>query len=125
MSEEILQIAATIEEVKTRKDRTLKITLGSQELNPDQSALMMKMAHNLGWFFFKENELSKEDVDVKESAPNFKGEKTPQQRLRAVIFVWWEQAGKPGKDFELFYRNKIEAFIDWVKDKLEPKDNEE
>lgn len=44
--------------------------------------------------------------------------KSPSQRLRAVLFVWWEQKGRPD-DFEVFYRMKMEQLINVVKNKLE------
>lgn len=45
--------------------------------------------------------------------------KTPGQRLRATLFIWWSQQGKPG-DFDSFYLRRMEAIIDEVKQQLEP-----
>lgn len=45
--------------------------------------------------------------------------KSPSQRLRSVMFIWWEQQGRPGEDFEQFYRMKMERVIESVKGKLE------
>jgi hypothetical protein len=47
--------------------------------------------------------------------------KTPGQRLRATIYVWWQQAGEQG-DFETFYLHKMEKIIEGVKSKLEAKE---
>jgi len=45
--------------------------------------------------------------------------KTPSQRLRGVLFIWWKQSGEQGQ-FEDFYRNKMEEFINYIKqEKLE------
>lgn len=50
--------------------------------------------------------------------------KTPGQRLRACIFVWWKQlesAGKlEGKSFDLFYAETMNRMIEDVKRNLEP-----
>ncbi len=44
--------------------------------------------------------------------------KTASQRLRAAIYVLWDQQGKQG-EFATFYTSKMEKIIDFVKDKLE------
>ena len=45
--------------------------------------------------------------------------KTPSERLRAVLFVWWTQEGEQGV-FADFYRSKMEHLIDGVKNNLKP-----
>jgi len=45
-------------------------------------------------------------------------QKTSGQRLRASIFVWWQQQGGHG-DFEVTYREKMKKFIDRVKSELD------
>lgn len=44
------------------------------------------------------------------------GQKTPGQRLRGIIFIHWEQAGREG-DFETFYRLRMDAICDGYKSK--------
>lgn len=51
--------------------------------------------------------------------------KTPSQRLRNVLIVFFKQrkaAGKFNGSFESFYEEQIEMLIDRVKSKLEPDD---
>lgn len=43
--------------------------------------------------------------------------KTPSQRLRAVLFVWWQSLGAKG-NFDQWYAEKMEKIIDGVKTKL-------
>lgn len=43
--------------------------------------------------------------------------KSPSQRLRAVIFRWWEQQGSPG-EFERVYEAQIECLIQKYKNLL-------
>jgi len=38
--------------------------------------------------------------------------------MRAVIFCYWQQLGGEG-DFEVFYREKMEMMIGWVREKLD------
>lgn len=45
--------------------------------------------------------------------------KTPSQRLRSVLFLWFKQEGKIG-EFDAFYRHRMEQLIEHVKAKLKP-----
>lgn len=44
--------------------------------------------------------------------------KSPSQRLRSVLFILWEQKGRPQADFEIFYRMKMEDLINVIKNML-------
>lgn len=115
----MLQVPATIEAVSTRADRTIKIVVGTQELSSEDNAELMKLAHSMGYFLFKDSPVSeKEVVDIPDFTPEYKGEKSPSQRLRAALYVLWEQQGKQG-GFEQFYRERMEKLITFVKEKLQ------
>lgn len=45
--------------------------------------------------------------------------KTPSQRLRAVLFVMWKQSGRD-LDFSSWYIHEIDKIIEGIKNKLEP-----
>lgn len=45
--------------------------------------------------------------------------KTPSQRLRGVLFLRWEQLGKPLDDFDVWYRLKMEKIISKEKELLD------
>ncbi len=47
-------------------------------------------------------------------------QKTPCQRLRAVLFVHYKACGLIGDDFEAFYRRQMERIITGYKDKNLP-----
>lgn len=47
-------------------------------------------------------------------------DKTPSQRLRAVLYVLWERKGSNG-EFEVFYVASMEKFINRIKQELEDK----
>jgi len=44
--------------------------------------------------------------------------KTPSQRLRACLHVWWQQLGSNGS-FANFYSDQMEKLITFVKTKLQ------
>ena len=70
---------------RTMADRTYQFVVGTQELPPEEAARLLSLMDKYGVFLFKETEITEEDErDIPDIVPEFKGEKTPSQRLRAV-----------------------------------------
>jgi hypothetical protein len=44
-------------------------------------------------------------------------EKSPSVRLRAALYVYWDQH-KMKEQFDIFYRRQMEKFINTIKEKL-------
>lgn len=110
-------LPATISKLTTMSDNTLRIQLDCQEMEPEAMAELFSHSGTMGYFFYHPNFFSQ--VETKELPPLRleKGEKTPSERLRAVLYVFWEQKKIPGS-FEDFYRHRMGLWIDQVKDKL-------
>jgi len=116
----MFQIQAFIDGVKTLKNNSLKITIETQDtktLTSNEMAELFKLNDKHVWVAFKEQSVKVEDLDIKESN-EFKSDKSPSQRLRSVLYVYWEKY-KPTDDFDSFYRKKMEDFINLIKDKLD------
>ncbi len=117
----MFQIYSTIDSVKTLKNGSLKIAIETQDITlfpPEQLVEIFKLNDKYVYTAFKEVEIKEEDLDIKELPTEFKGDKTPSQRLRSVLYVYWEQH-KPTSDFNTYYSNYIDAIIRNVKDKLD------
>lgn len=98
--------------------RSVRITFDTQEtLTPEQKAELFDMNEKLGYLFF----FDKPNATIKtDELPDIQledGEKSPSHRLRAVLYIWWQQNGSKD-DFELFYRRWMERTIDQIKQKL-------
>lgn len=111
------QVPSQIESVATRVDGTIKIVIGTQEVIPEEAAKLFSLKGKLGWMLFSENSFSEEDIP-KEQAPEFKTDKTPAQRLRAVLYRYWESGTNRSKPFDHFYGEWIEKKINEIKDHL-------
>lgn len=109
------QVPAIIQSIRTLADKTLRLTIDCQELPPEDSGKVMGLLQQYGWFVFSPSEIK--EIDLPQEIPEFKNEKTPSQRLRAVLYRLWEQ-DKKGMDFEVFYKTRIERIIQQIKDKL-------
>jgi len=96
-----------INKVTTLKDHSVKIELVTRELSPEQLAEI---------FFNVNKEILK--IEIPDDSED---SKSPSQRLRSVLYIWWEQSGKEKYNtFPLFYSHKMEQFIDQIKEKLTP-----
>jgi hypothetical protein len=108
-------IPATIEKIET-KARYARITIDTQEnLTTDQLAELFTLHEKVGWFFFlPDNQKPTDQVALPEIRLE-DGEKSPSQRLRAVLFIYWQQKGSKD-DFELRAWSKNEQAMfhyDW------------
>lgn len=92
----------------------LRLSLITPELSEEEMAEILKLV-NINIRFLLN------PLDIK-NAPVYKIDKeletkTPGQRLRGTLYVYWEQSGSKG-DFNDFYRKNMEKFINLVKDFL-------
>lgn len=102
--------------LRSRADGSLGLSFSTPELTAEEKTT---------WFQLQNQNcrMLLEPLDVDPDPPvEVKGEmdaKTPGQRLRAALYVFWTQQGSPG-DFEQFYKARMHQFIEGVKSKLDP-----
>tara|TARA_R100001530_G_scaffold133552_1_gene107062 strand:- start:514 stop:867 length:354 start_codon:yes stop_codon:yes gene_type:complete len=113
----MFQTPSTINSLRTLADSTVRLQIDCQELPPDQMTELFKLRQKLGWFLFKENEIEQSDIPD-EPSPEFKGDKTPSQRLRNTLYVYWEQNTNKKKTFDTFYKEWIDKKIETIKENL-------
>lgn len=111
-------IPATIQKVETMA-RYRRIVVDTQEnITPKQLSELFALHDAVGWFFF----LDKPDVKITSGMlPEIHledGEKSPSQRQRAALYIWWQQRTDQVQDFELFYRRWMERSINAIKEQL-------
>jgi len=113
----MFNVPAVISKIQTLKDQSFKLTIECQELAKEEMADVFGLNNKSGWLVFSKNELQKSDIP-EDNAPEFKNDKSPSQRLRSVLFVYWKEATDKSIDFDTFYKMWIEKRIEAIKDKL-------
>lgn len=115
-----ITVAAQLTGVRSRADRTWTLTFNTQEIGADAAGLM-ELLMDQGWLLFSPNDdLSAVDIpEVRADAQL--SEKSPSQRLRDVLFVYYKQS-KSTQPWETFYLSQMNRIIDIVKENLEPKE---
>ena len=111
-----LQLAATVENITTRSDKTLKITLSTQELPPEQSALLLGLHQKYGWILFSLQEFTESDIPIGK-LPD-KHSKSQGQRIRSCLRIIWEKNTDKSQDFDDYYRQRTEEIINKLKEEM-------
>ena len=115
----MFQVPSQVQNIRTLVDGSLKLDVITQELSGKQKTAIFNLHKKIGWFVFKEKQIKKEDlVDLPDFKPAFKGDRTPSQRERAVMWVYFEKnSGKP-EDFDMWYKRIKERVIEGWKQKI-------
>lgn len=111
----MIKLPATLMGATRRMDKSIALRFETQELSTEAFADIDTLHQVYGWLVFKESEIQDEDIPTETPTDETK---TPSQRLRAVLFVWWQQS-RSELPFDVFYRNKMEVLIETVKKKLD------
>ena len=120
-----------IDKVSTLADGSLRIYIGTPELSNETMVNVFSLIKRPGYVLISTSPLNQNQVDAVEQATvnaEF-NEKTPSQRLRAVVFKLWEKTqpkqinGDSGEmeyvEFDLFYKRKMNEIINHLKTKLD------
>jgi hypothetical protein len=110
-----IQIPAILTGFATKVDGGASIRFNTNELNDLDILELKRKQGTFGYLLFKENQFKNEDVPTEEAEDT---SKTPSKRLRAVLFVYWNQKVGVG-NFDSFYREKMEEIIQSIKEKID------
>lgn len=115
-----LLIDATLEGLSTRMDNTIKVTIGTQELDAEQASKLFAFRGKFCKVLLSNTAIEQKEVDAVDILP-IKDEsngKSKSQRLRNTLYIQWQQLGSIGS-FDDFYNGQMESLIDYIKSKLQ------
>lgn len=110
----MIKLPAYFTRFGSRADGSAGLSFATQELSSEDFMSLSQDLNKFGWIVFKENSVTADDIPEEDAMEG----KKPSQRLRATLYVLWEQSGKKG-DFESYYRAQIEKVIEYIKKKLD------
>lgn len=115
----MIVIPAIIEGVTTRRDKTLKITIGVNELPPDKAGAILGLQNEFAYIAIKKDDFGKEELEKIETlkADLDESKKTASQRLRGVLFLVWQRTANT-ETFETYYIREMERIISHFKTKI-------
>lgn len=112
-----LQFSALIDGVVAKKDKTLTIKLGTQELTSDDTSYLFDLMGKQIWVGVAETAI--EALDVPDELPEMHGEKTSSQRLRGIIYKVWELKTDKKIPFPTYYESAMFKLCEFYKNKLD------
>jgi hypothetical protein len=107
----------TLGTVSSREDGSVAFRVITAELRPSERGVCMEFHGKACAVTILPHEGAPEEVV---RVVTERSVKTPGQRLRAVLFVFWQQRGAAGGTFEEFYAKRMEELINSVKEQLDP-----
>jgi hypothetical protein len=117
-----LLLPAALMNFRPKVDGSYSLNFGTYILSEEQKIQIMRMHNHSGVLLFSDKEThSAADINMIDAIDVDMGNtKTPSQRLRSVIYLYYEQQNsKDAVTFKEFYINQMERMINYYKDKLE------
>jgi len=113
-------LPAQIEGLTSRKDKTIKVTFGTQELSPVDAAQIFQLNQRFCYIGIKEELFQQDDIDTIDSIKtDLESNKTPSQRLRGILYINYQQDSEGYKDFMTYYLGKMDKLCEHFKSKLD------
>lgn len=109
-----------IENITTRRDNTIKLTIGTNEMSPEKAAGLFALLNKIACIYISEKEtIPQAEIDKVDALnPEF-GTKTQSQRMRNVLYKLFEQNDEGFKDFDSFYKHHTDVIIEHLKKKID------
>jgi len=104
-----------VENLATRKDKSVKIVLSTQELTPNQAGELFGINGQLGIVYFSPKEITNKEVEQVDKIDAELGGKTQSQRIRNCLYKLYEQDHEGFNSFDNYYHHKTEKYIDKLK----------
>jgi hypothetical protein len=117
----MLIIPAQIESIKSRKDKTTAIVIGTNEISPSIAGQLFNLQSSFVYCALKEEEFATNEKEIiNDLKADFEIEKKSNgQRLRNVFYKLYEQDNEGFLTFVKYYDHKMEQLINHFKSKLE------
>lgn len=116
----MILLSGQIESISTRKDKTIRLTIGSQELSPKQCTEVFQLNQSFCYIGLKPEPFTKDEAEIIDSLKtDLDTIKTPSQRLRAILFRAFEQDSENYLSFSTYYSSKMEQICQHYKSKLD------
>ena len=120
---DLIIFGAVIDGVASRKDKTITLRIGTQELPPEIAGQLFGLQNAMVYVAIKVEDFGLEEREALEALKADEieagGGKSLSRRLRDVLFRLWQQKPEGYKDSNSHYIAHMEKIIQHYKNKLE------
>lgn len=110
-----IKTQVVISRITAKRDSSVSFGASTPELTDEEKTEFFKLQNQVLEAILKPIDM----VDAPELEINKDLEqKTPSQRTRNVLYVWWQHLGSQGF-FDNFYRAEVEKYIESIKAKIQ------
>lgn len=113
-----INLPAILNPISRRKDKSVKISFETRELQSDELITLMALEGVEMWLCLAPNQ---EEIEVPDQKAEVE-EKSSAQRMRSVLFILYKQDVENKKFvglFQTYYAEKMEKLIQLLKDKID------
>ena len=112
-------LESVVESIASRVDGTVTIKIATQELDSSKAGELFSLRGKFVKTLISDSNISSLEEEMMDATQitAVKKNKTESQRLRAVLYRFWEQTGGE-MDAELFYKTEMNKIIEHYKSKL-------
>ena len=111
-----IKLKAIITSVRSRTDKSLSLTIQTPPLESKEKTPFMELQQEpLFIDITPQNNLDAPPLVIEKDIET----KSQAERIRNVLYVWWKQTKSNEVEFDEFYKQQTERFIDIIKEKLE------
>jgi hypothetical protein len=110
----------TLTKASRKADKSVSIQFVTDtEQTPEELMEMDRMISTRGILYYSDRgELTQAEIDELDNVDIELEGKTQSQRMRSVMYIYWQQLGESG-EFKEFYKKYTEKIIQNIKDKLD------
>lgn len=113
-----IQFSAQIDKVSANNDHTLSIKLETQELSPGEGAKVLELMQKQIYVAMQELPMKADDLEIPEVPAEFKNDKSPSQKLRNRLYIYFKGIHGNGEGFTAWYEKTLDALGQRYLDKL-------
>lgn len=120
MKPKTIILKAEVEAIASRKDKTLKLTFGTQEIK--EGAELFNLQNKMVSLGINVLDITDEDIELlasnKFGVEDLPNRKSQSKKMRDIIYLLGRQSG--AKNDEQFYQETTDKINNYLKSKLEP-----
>lgn len=110
-------LPAIVDGFRTLKDKTIRVTITTNELTPEQQMELFESQNSFGFLAFNEDAFKTKEIEILEGLEaDYNDQRLkPSQRFRNVLYRLWEKDNNGYKDFSKYYDFKMDQLINHYK----------